>query len=310
MRKLERRNCRGLISLLVLTLLPGAVVAQNPDSVNDSLANSIDWTHGPRTVPVGSVAKMSVPAQCVFTGATGAQAFMRLTRNPPTGAEEGVLLCPIGSDIDDDWFVVVSYDPSGYVRDGEGASLDADAILASLRHATAQGNIERRKNGWDTLSVKGWIRAPYYDLHTHNLTWSTKVLSGGTAAVNHSVRLLGREGVMHIDLVASPEQLASVLPTFDSVIAETRFTPGHTYAEWRQGDKVASYGLTALIAGGAGAAAVKMGLFAKLWKLLAAAFLAVWKVLVAAVLGVVAWFRRVLGRRDKRRIVVGSDGSP
>jgi uncharacterized membrane-anchored protein len=42
-----------------------------------------------------------------------------------------------------------------------------------------------------------------------------------------------------------------------------------------QGDKLAGYGLAALVAGGAGAAAVKSGLLQKFWKLLVFVVLAV-----------------------------------
>ena len=44
------------------------------------------------------------------------------------------------------------------------------------------------------------------------------------------------------------------------------FTSGNRYAEFMAGDKVAEYGLTALVAGGAGAALAKSGLLAKMWK--------------------------------------------
>jgi len=52
------------------------------------------------------------------------------------------------------------------------------------------------------------------------------------------------------------------------MIAGYTYTPGHKYAEWRSGDKVAAYGLTALVAGGAGVALVKSGLLVKFWKLI------------------------------------------
>ena len=64
--------------------------------------------------------------------------------------------------------------------------------------------------------------------------------------LNHSVRLLGRGGVMSVDLVVSPEHYQRALPAFNGVIGKFEYQTGHTYAEWREGDKVAKYGLTAL----------------------------------------------------------------
>ncbi len=64
----------------------------------------------------------------------------------------------------------------------------------------------------------------------------------------------------------------------EQLLGGYQFVEGKRYAEFREGDKLAGYGLTALIAGGAGAAAVKLGLFkvlAKAWKLVVVGFLAV-----------------------------------
>jgi uncharacterized membrane-anchored protein len=51
------------------------------------------------------------------------------------------------------------------------------------------------------------------------------------------------------------------------------------YRSWVQGDKVAEYGLTALVVGGAAAAAAKTGLLKSAWKLL----LVFWKLVVAGI---------------------------
>ena len=58
------------------------------------------------------------------------------------------------------------------------------------------------------------------------------------------------------------------MPTFNGMIGGYTYSPGFKYAEWRSGDKVAAYGLTALVAGGAGVALAKSGLLVKFWKLI------------------------------------------
>jgi uncharacterized membrane-anchored protein len=119
--------------------------------------------------------------------------------------------------------------------------------------------------------------------------------ASGDRSVNHSVRLLGRGGVMNADLVIDPEALESAMPAFDSVIGGFGYLPGNRYAEWRDGDKVAAIGLTALVAGGVGAAAAKAGLLGKLGKLLAAGGKAIFAGLVAAAAGLRALFKRKQG---------------
>ena len=242
-----------------LVFLPAVAAAQ---------LDKIPWVKGPSRGLLGSEATISVPAGCLFTGRDGVNAFLEATQNNASGNERGVLRCPANG-ANDTWFVLFSYDQSGYVRDDEGSSLNADAILASVRRGTEEGNRERKRRGWGTLSVEGWATKPFYDRRTNNLTWAiTAHDDSGGRTVNHSVRLLGRGGVMHADLVTTPEALGALVPTFNGMIAGYTYTPGFKYAEWRSGDKVAAYGLTALVAGGAGVALVKSGLLVKFWKLI------------------------------------------
>jgi uncharacterized membrane-anchored protein len=253
--------------------------------------STIDWTEGPSAAQLGSEATLAIPAGCVFTERQGARQFMIETQNQPSGKELGVLLCE-SEGVDDHWFVVFSYDGSGYVRDDEGGSINADAILASVRKGTDKGNEYRRSQGWETLRIVGWSTSPYYDPETNNLTWAIEAEVGTGAAnrvVNHSVRLLGRGGVMHVDLVAGPEQVASTMPVFASVVASHSFVPGRRYAEWRDGDKIASYGLTALVAGGVGAAAVKSGLLARFWKLI-----------LIPIVALFAWLKSLFARKEEQ----------
>jgi len=260
-------SARSMICRLAvcLALLPAAAAAQ---------LDKIPWAKGPTKGALGAEATITVPANCLFTGMNGVKAFLEATQNNASGNERGVLLCPANG-TNDTWFVLFAYDKSGYVRDDEGASLDADAILESVRRGTEEGNRERKRRGWGTLTVEGWATKPFYDRATNNLTWAiTAHDNEGGRTVNHSVRLLGRGGVMHADLVTTPEQLAALVPTFNTMIGGYTYSPGYKYAEWRSGDKVAAYGLTALVAGGAGVALVKSGLLVKFWKLIVIGFAA------------------------------------
>jgi hypothetical protein len=115
---------------------------------------------------------------------------MELTENPSDGDELGVLLH------DDSWFVVFTFDESGYVKDDEKDKLVADKILASIKQGTEQANEVRAERGWAAMEILGWQQAPFYDPGTHNLTWSIRGRSDGGSSINHSARLLGRRGVM------------------------------------------------------------------------------------------------------------------
>jgi uncharacterized membrane-anchored protein len=268
----------------------------------------IAWADGPVKGKLGSVAEVSVPAHCRFADAKGARTFLEATQNPVSGDEQGVMLCADLARDSSSWFIVFEYDETGLVRDDEKSSLDAAAILQTLRRGTDAGNEVRRDRGWTELELVGWKRQPYYDSNTHNLTWSTMVREKGASEqfVNHSVRLLGRGGVMNADLVAGPEQFDAAVVSFDSILTGYDYVSGQRYSEWREGDRVAEFGLTALIAGGAGVAAAKLGLFGKAWKLILAVVIALKKLVIFIVLGIVAFIKNLFKKRETQP----STGSP
>ena len=82
------------------------------------------------------------------------------------------------------------------------------------------------------------------------------------------------------------------------VIEGHQFVTGESYAEYRPGDKIAKYGLGALIVGGAAVAGMKLGLFA--W--IAVFFKKFAKLVVVAVVAVAAaikkLFNKITGRGD------------
>lgn len=262
--------------------------------------NIIKWQDGPSTGILGLIADLEVPAYCKFADAKGATAFLEATGNVPSGREQGVLLCDPRAD-SSYWFVVFDWDESGYVKDDEKATLDAAKILKTLQEGQEAANSERRRRGLDELVVAGWERAPYYDTLTNNLTWSVRVRTKDDPeeSINHSVRLLGRKGVMSVDLVADPEDMPVAVASFDSTLTQFQYFSGQSYAEWRPGDKVAEYGLAALVTGGAGLAAVKLGFFSKLWKWILGVFLALKKFAIALVIGIAAFFKKIFRRQPK-----------
>jgi len=286
--------------ILGCTCLAMSVGSAQPSARQKSLYESIYWIPAPNVGPIGTVASVRVPEGCKYTGRPGAAAFLELTQNPPDPTVAGVMVCTPADTSAQTWFVLYSYEASGYVKDDEKNSLDADKLLASMREGTAHGNRLRVEKGWDTLSIERWITPPFYDTATNNLTWALLVReSSGDASANHSVRLLGRGGVISAELVADAAQLDQVIPQLNGLIAETNFSPGQKYSEWKPGDKIAEYGLAALVAGGAGAAVVKYGVLGKLWKLVAAFFVAAWKMIAAAVIGLSAWIKSLFRKKEK-----------
>ena len=168
--------------------------------------------------------------------------------------------------------------------------MDSQAILQSIKEATEEANKMRIERGFLPLNVIGWYEEPHYDADSHNLVWTVLCEEADTQIqlVNYNIRLLGRHGVMPVILVSDPATLATTRVYLDDIIAHFSWKQGKNYAEWVSGDKVAEIGLTALIVGGAAAAAA--GLLGKIWKFLVAGIAA----LVAAIGGLI---RRLRGKR-------------
>jgi uncharacterized membrane-anchored protein len=258
---------RMTLTLALLLGVAGPGAAQDSEG---SAFSKIPWETGPVLGDLGAEARVAVPENCMFTGGEGTRRFMELNENPVSGIERGTVLCRLqdaNGETETTWFAVFEFDDSGYVKDDEKSSLDADAMMTSLKEGNEYGNREREKRGWAPIYLDGWQAAPHYDEATKNLTWATRLHGEDNDQVlNHSVRLLGRGGVMSADLVVSPEYYQRALPAFNAVIGKFEYKGGHTYAEWREGDKIAAYGLTALVAGGAGAVLAKTGLLQKFGK--------------------------------------------
>ncbi len=73
----------------------------------------------------------------------------------------------------------------------------------------------------------------------------------GTSTLNYNIRMLGRRGVLVLNAIASMDQLAAVEKATPEILAMVNFQDGHRYADFNAStDKVATYGLAALVAGG------------------------------------------------------------
>src|SRR5215831_8236483 len=281
------------IPVLLLLLSCGGITAQEPQQQQQQQQQpKIEWQKGPTTGHLGDLADIKIPQGYEFTDKKGAQQLLVLTNNIPSGNELGAL---VSMAKESSWFMIFEFHDTGYVKDDEKDKLDANALLKSMKEGTEEANEERRKRGWRPLHVVGWDRAPFYDPVTHNLTWATRVRGDDpkdAGSVNHSIRLLGRKGNISVDLVASPEEYAAGVTEFNNLVSGFAYNQGDRYSDFRAGDKVAEYGLGALIVGGAGAVALKTGLLAKLWKLIVVA--------IAAIAGFIKKiFRAIFGKEEK-----------
>jgi uncharacterized membrane-anchored protein len=267
----------GRMIALVFALLFGVTfpaAAAEPPQAN--------WIAGPAGVDLGGdLAELNLEDGYIFADGKDAAAILEYMGNVSHGTELG-LIAP--NDEANNWFIVFEHFPIGYVKDDDKDDIDSAAILKSIRQGTEKSNKIRAERGVSPLHIKGWHREPFYDESTHNLTWTILAEQDGEELVNHNVRLLGRKGYISVVLVADVPTLEASTVELDRIISNVSYKKGQSYAEFVKGDKVAQYGLTALIAGGSAAAAVKFGLFKFLGK--------AWKLIALGVVGLLAALRK------------------
>ena len=255
---------------------------------------ALNWIHGPAIVPVGDEATIKLPAGTMYLDATQSKRFLELNGNPPS--DNSYTIAPESLS----WFAIYGFDPAGYVSDSE--KIDPPKLLDSLLQNQRTGNDERKRLGISGLYVDGWAVQPHYDRSSHNLEWATQMHNDqGAKLVNYTSRILGRDGVMSAILVSDPASLPTDLPSFRAAVSGFEYQPAKRYEEHKDGDKLAAYGLGALITGGAAAVAVKTGLFAGLFALLAKFSLAFSKAIVVGVLAFFAWAASLVKKLFNRR---------
>lgn len=243
--------------------------AQSPPTDAQRLYRELQWLPPGGTGNLAGKATFKASGAYTFLNPADTDKFLKLNGNPPQGSS--VTIAPTKGD----WFGVLSFAPEGYIKDDE--TIDADALLKTLKSQNLAGNEEKKKQGYQTLTLEGWALAPRYDKQNQRLEWGTLLRAEDqSVVVNVSTRVLGRSGYTGAVLVTTPETLDSDLQDFKTALKSFDYIGGEKYSEWREGDKVAAYGLGALVLGGAAAAVSSKGGFKVIGLALVAAAAAVW----------------------------------
>ena len=252
--------------LLVIFLSPTVSHAQT-DKISE-----LKWMSAPSVGKVGDKAEFKVTGSSRFLDSLETDKFLQLNGNLPTKDAYTI------ASAKGDWFGILQVVEEGYVKDDE--KIDADALLESLKEGNKLGNERKKEKGLTILILDGWYFPPRYDTENKRLEWGTKLRSpsDNSVTVNVTTKILGKSGYTSAILVSSPETLDKDLVDFKATLKNFDYVSGEKYSEWRQGDKVAAYGLGALVLGGAAAVATKKGGLKLLWIAILGAGAALWAV--------------------------------
>lgn len=247
------------------------------------LAERLKFQEGEISLGDG-IATVKLPENFRYLDPASSQILLSGLWGNPSAETLGVIV-PKGFDpfADDAWCVVVDFQDDGYVKDDDAEKIDYNDLLKDMKAETRAASKARVKQGYPSIELVGWASSPRYDKSTHKFYWAKelKFEDSEDNTLNYNLRLLGRRGILILNAVANMSQFPDIEKATPEILAMVDFNEGHRYADYKPGaDKVASYGLAALVAGGV---AAKTGLLKTI-------FLAIVALKKFAIIGVIALF--------------------
>jgi len=247
---MNRLSLSLLLGFLCLTSFDA--IAQDDDYKK---IEALNWVQSPQSVDIAGRATVNLSDGIKYLAPPDAGKFLELNGNPPS--QNSYLL----SKLDYSWFAIFYFVDDGYVKDDDKID-DAtiEALYKKIKEDDEKDSESRKNANLKPMTLIGWYIKPHYDSVTKTLEWGLRYDTGDKEeTINYTVRILGRKGYMRGLLVSSPTTFEADIKDFKSSLTKFNYKPDEDYSAFKQGDKVAEYGLAALVAGGAIAVAAKAG---------------------------------------------------
>ena len=208
---------------------------------------------GPADVALLDQAVLHVPKGEIFVPQPQADRLMDLFGNPGSNPDMPGLILP--RDPSATWFMPVRFRATGFIKDDDARTWNADEMLQSLKAGTEEQNREREKAGVPAMEAVGWSEPPRYDAATRRLAWALTSRVAGARddqprLVNYNTYALGRDGYFTMNMVTALADLPALKPVAEQQLAALEFNAGKRYADFdAKTDRAAAYGLSSLIVG-------------------------------------------------------------
>jgi len=278
-----------------LIAVPAMAVDPEPEATapSEPAGPQFDYKTGEIVLP-NKVATLHLGEKYRYLNAGETNKLLMAWGNQSDNSTQGAI---VPADVDpmseNGWAVILTYDTDGHIDDSDAADIDYDDMLKDMKEGTEDNNEARKQANFPAVHLIGWAEAPRYDAASKKLYWAKELNFEGSQAhtLNYDVRVLGREGVLSMNAVASMSQLQQIRTDMRPIIDVAEFNEGYRYAEFNsKTDKMAEYGLGALIAGGV---AAKLGLFGKLFAVLLAAK----KAIIVGIVAIGGAIARLFGKK-------------
>lgn len=300
---------RMLAILLLSVCTVGPAFAGPEDSLQvskeqlkwmDSVHNALRWQTGKVSIGTGIV-QLNVPEGFKFLGVDQSNYILHdIWGNPPRNDIWGMLFPENGGPWADSSFAfVLSFEETGYIKDKDADEMDYAAMLKDFQAAEVEVNKERLQQGYESIHFVSWAQTPFYDKNKKVLHWAKEIRFGQDPlhTLNYEVRVLGRKGVLSMNAIATMDELDLVKKNIDKVLAIPEYTAGNKYSDFNSStDKVAEYGIGALVAGGVLAKTGALGAIGKF-------FVAAWKFIAIGAVALFAAGKKFFGRKKDEEVI-------
>jgi uncharacterized membrane-anchored protein len=253
---------RAIISTIILAFST-MVLANNNEELTPEQQEYVVWAKGilesldKQTGEIklpGAIATLNVPDEFYYLNSEDTKTVLvDIWGNMPGAKTLGMLFPADMTPFDRDaWAVTIEYEEDGYISDEDANDIDYADLLRNMKKEVQAQSRERVKQGYESIELIGWAASPFYQPDTHKLYWAKEIKFGENEinTLNYNIRVLGRKGVLVLNFIAGMDKMEVVESKLETVLKLAEFDQGARYADFNPSvDKVAAYGLGALVAG-------------------------------------------------------------
>src|SRR5215470_7270454 len=164
---------KAILFAFSLALACGSAYAQPTEAAKAEMKAAVEAVNkaavrGPTEIKLIDQAVLKLPDGLMYIPAAESGRLLTAMGNRAGDNLLGLVASPAD---DADWFVVMRFFKSGYIKDDDAKEWKVDEMLENLKEGTEESNKDRRSRGLPEIDVLGWVEAPKYDPSVHRLVW-------------------------------------------------------------------------------------------------------------------------------------------
>src|SRR4029453_8336451 len=156
----------SILTAALCCALAGHVVSAQSRVTPEEFEAKLGYQTGTVTLE-GGMGRIRLPPSFRFIGPEGSRRLLTDAWGNPPATAEGVLgmLIPANASplTKEGWGIAITYSEDGYVNDNDAGKINYGKLLKEMQEDTAPRNEERKKQGFEPITLVGWAEPPSYD---------------------------------------------------------------------------------------------------------------------------------------------------